>query len=128
VAWRSVACADWRARGRKGGRGRRCGDKKGGDRGRGPQVLELAMCAGKGTAACRSRRGSQVDAAVGDCRDTGDEEGVGEGLVEGGLDLREMAWRVKRDQVHEGMHCDGGSSQVSNTKQGRVGMINILSV
>jgi hypothetical protein len=43
-------------------------------------------------------------------------------------DLREMAWRVKRDQVHEGMHCDGGSSQVSNTKQGRVGMINILLV
>ena len=51
---------------------------------------------------------SQVDAEVGDCRDK-DAEGVGEGLAEGGLELREMARRVTRDEVHEGMHFNGGS-------------------
>jgi len=43
-----------------------------------------------------------VNVEVGDCSDR-DLESVGERLVEGGLDseLREMARRVERDEVHE---------------------------
>jgi hypothetical protein len=62
---------------------------------------------------------SQVDAEEGDCRDK-DAEGVGEGLAEGGLELREVARRVTRDEVHEGMHCDGGSPQAVDGGGGAV--------
>jgi hypothetical protein len=105
----------WRPRERRGRGGRRCEDETGGARGReGPWwSRQSSTVRGRGRLRPAGRGGgqSQVDEEVGDCRD-GDVEGVSEGLVESDLELREVARRVKRDKLHQSMHCDGCLPQV----------------